>query len=92
MQDDASRGTMQAPKQIYIRAVHTRRTGPLGGYTTRGLRIWGIQGSVPRNRVGTVGHRLETALETVVNHIETVKTLSDFLSSHALEEKFTVSM
>ena len=45
-----------------------------------------------RNRVGTVGHRLETALETVVNHIETVKTLSDFLSSHALEEKFTVSM
>ena len=91
MQDGALRGTMQAPKQIYIRAVHTRRTGRLGGYTTRGLRIWGIQGSVVRDCVGTGGHRLDTALETVVKHTETVNTLSDFLSSHDLEEKFTVS-
>ena len=46
MQDDESYGSMQAPKQVYNRAAHTRHTCPHGGYTTRGLRIWGMQGSV----------------------------------------------
>ena len=53
--------------------------------------IWDSGGTLAKNCVGTVSHRLNTVLKTVVQHIETVNFSSKASDLRKSEPVFTVS-
>ena len=55
-------------------------------------RNHGGMSGASRNRVGTVGTALETGVDTVVNHVETVNSISERFKCNHLNDEVTVSM